>query len=264
MYNIYDVSSWALILGGSSGIGLATAHKLASHGMSLCIIHRDRRSAMPEIIKEFNRLKSHPVELMFFNMDALSVESRRQIIDELVLKLEGQRRIKLLLHCIAKGNLKPLVSDQQTTLSGKDYHLTIEAMATSLWDWTRDLLDADLLGDPASIIGLTSEGNQKVWPGYGAVSAAKATLESLIRQMAVELAPLGIRANAIQAGITDTPSLRMIPGADQLIETAIKRNPYQRLTQPEDIANVVSLLCQPEAAWINGAVIPVDGGESLR
>jgi len=260
MYRNNQDRPWAMILGGSSGIGLASAIKLAQNGMNLCIIHRDRRSSLPVIEQSFEQLRKAPVQLITYNKDALKAETRQQLIQELSHATGQQGQLKLLLHCIAKGNLKPLISDQLATLSGKDYHLTVEAMATNLWDWTRDLIHAGLFGNPASIIGLTSEGNQKVWPGYGAVSAAKATLESLIRQMAVELAPLGIRANAIQAGITDTPSLRM----DQLIETAVRRNPYQRLTQPEDVANVVSLLSQPEAAWINGAVIPVDGGESLR
>jgi enoyl-[acyl-carrier-protein] reductase (NADH) len=79
--------------------------------------------------------------------------------------------------------------------------------------------------------------------------------------MAVEFSPLGLKSNVIQAGLTETPSLKMISGSDKLIETGVKRNPLGRMTKPEDVANVVYLLCTDEAAWINGALIHVDGGE---
>ena len=137
-------------------------------------------------------------------------------------------------------------------------------MATSLWDWVQEIVSRNLFADDARILGLTSEGGYKVVPAYGAVAMAKSALVSLIKYMAAELAPLGIRANLIQAGVTNTQSLRLIPGSEQLKLSALYRNPFKRLTRPEDIANVVYLLARSESAWINGAVIPVDGGESLR
>jgi len=100
--------------------------------------------------------------------------------------------------------------------------------------------------------------------GYAAVAAAKVALESVSRSIAVEMAHLGIRSNIVQAGVTDTPSLRMIPGSEQLLNNARERNPQGRLTQAEDVANVVYLLSTEEASWITGTVIKVDGGESLR
>ncbi len=257
-------STWGLILGGSSGIGLASAKKLAAHGMNLCILHRDRRANLPSIDLHFDELREYPIELLTFNVNALDKDQRNHIVLKLKKYMNGSIRLNLVLHCIAKGNLKPLWDPPSPNLTSKDYHLTLEAMATSLWDWADELLQANLLTNPTSIIGLTSEGNHKVWPGYGAVSAAKATLEAIIRQMAVELGPFGIRANAIQAGITDTPSLRLIPNSEQMLQIASERNPLKRITTPEDIANVIFLLCLPESQWINGAVIPVDGGERLQ
>ncbi|MGE5861801.1 MAG: SDR family oxidoreductase, partial [Ignavibacteria bacterium] len=109
----------------------------------------------------------------------------------------------------------------------------------------------------------TSEGNRKAWKNYAAVSAAKAALEAITRNIALEFAPYGIRANCIQAGITDTNSFRMIPGSQELAEYSKIRNPYKRLTLPENIADAVYLLALDEASWINGSVIPVDGGEHL-
>jgi NAD(P)-dependent dehydrogenase (short-subunit alcohol dehydrogenase family) len=113
------------------------------------------------------------------------------------------------------------------------------------------------------VFGLTSEGNRVAWPSYAAVSAAKCALESVSRSIAVEFAPHGIRSNIIQAGVTDTPALRAIPGSERMRAAAEARNPYKRLTRPQDVADVICLLSTPEAAWVNGAIVPVDGGERV-
>jgi len=134
-------------------------------------------------------------------------------------------------------------------------------MALSLYDWVADLHKEQLFAKDTRIIGLTSEGSIKAWRGYAAVGAAKSVLESICRAIALEYAPYGIRCNVVQPGVTDTPSFRMIPGSDSIRMNTVLRNPFHRLTTPEDVANVVYLLCRNEAAWINGAVIPVDGGE---
>ena len=172
----------------------------------------------------------------------------------------------MLLHSIARGNLKPLAGVKHTMdeLSTEDIQFTSYAMANSLLDWTRDILDAELFHQDARIIGLTSEGAHKHWDGYAAVSIAKASLESLAKYMAVEFAPFGLKTNLIQAGITATSSLKMIPGSEKLLEIGTNRNPMGRITQPEDVAKVISLLCSDDAFWINGALIHVDGGEHCR
>src|SRR5690606_9691083 len=137
--------------------------------------------------------------------------------------------------------------------------LTIEAMGTSLLDWVNELRARQLFGPDVRVLAFTSEGSRRVWRSYGAVSAAKATLESLVRTIACELGPLGVRANCIQAGVTDTRALSVIPNSEHLKRLSDTRNPLGRLTTPEDVANVVSLLCRPEAAWINGTTVVVDG-----
>jgi len=156
-----------------------------------------------------------------------------------------------------------MISDEKPVLKNDDFALTINAMAISLYDWTKAIFEANLFAEDSRIISFTSEGNTKAWVNYAAVSAAKVTLEAITRNIALELAPFGIKANCIQAGVTDTSSLRMIPGSDKIIEHSLKRNPNKRLTQPEDVANVVYLLSKNEASWITGTVIPVDGGEHL-
>jgi len=120
-----------------------------------------------------------------------------------------------------------------------------------------------LLAVGARIFGLTSAGSQTVIPSYGAVSAAKASLESHIRQLAVELASMRVTANAIMAGVTDTPALAKIPGNEKMLESAKLKNPSGRLTTPEDIGKAIVLLCDEKADWITGNVIQVDGGEFI-
>ncbi len=258
---------WAVILGGSSGFGLATAKLLAAQGMNLCIVHRDRRQRLADIEAEFAVLRGYEIELLSFNQDALKEENRQGILENLQAKmLPNNGGVRLLLHAVAKGNLKRMVpekEEQEVLLQNQDFALTIQAMALSLYDWAKALWASNMFATDARILGLTSAGNRKAWPYYAAVSAAKSTLEALVRSMALEFAPYGIRTNVIQAGITDTPSLRMIPGHENLMEYAEKHNPFRRLTKPEDVAQVVYLLTRDEAAWINGALIPVDGGEKL-
>ena len=254
---------WALILGGSSGLGLATAKKLAKHGMNVCVVHRNSRFQEAEINSEFNKIKAEDIQFATFNMDAINIEKREEIIQELKSILGTEGKIRTLVHSVAKGNLKPMLDDEKPTLKNDDFSLTINAMAISLYDWTKAIFDAKLFAEDARIVSFTSEGNTKAWKNYAAVSAAKVTLEAITRNIALEFAPFGIRANCIQAGVTDTASLRMIPGSDKIKEHSLRRNPFKRLTQPEDVANVVYLLSKDEASWISGCVIPVDGGEHI-
>lgn len=252
-------NSWAIILGGSSGLGLASAKKLASHGMNICIVHRDRKSNLDVFQKEVKEMKSFGVVVKTFNQDALSNDVRNDVVEHF-----QKNSVKLLLHSIAKGSLKTMGGNKSEVLSKQDFDITIHAMATSWYEWTQALIQNEVFSEKARNVAFTSEGNSRVWAGYGAVAAAKSLLEALMRNMAVELASKKITTNCIQAGTTETPSFKMIPGSDELAVMAKKRNPFKRLTQPEDAANVVYLLCKNEADWINGTIIKVDGGESLR
>jgi enoyl-[acyl-carrier protein] reductase III len=258
-----NTNYWALILGGSSGLGLATAKKLAKHGMNICVVHRNSRSQEEEVSFEFNKIKAEGVQFMSFNMDATNVSRRDAAILELQQHLGQDGKIRTLLHSIAKGNLKPMIAEGQPILKNDDFNITINAMAISLFDWTQAIFDAQLFANDARIVSFTSEGNTKAWKHYAAVSAAKVTLEAITRNIALEFAPYGIRANCIQAGVTDTASLQLIADSDKIKEHTLLRNPFKRLTTPEDVANVVYLLSKDEASWINGSVIPVDGGEHI-
>lgn len=264
----FDENHWALILGGSSGFGLATAHKLARHGMNVAVVHRDRRGAMARIEPEFARIRESGVGFASFNLDALSPDGRGQVLDELAARMGSAGRVRLLLHSIAFGNLKPLVAppgdaDDVTPLEEEDFARTLYAMGTSLATWTQDVFQRGGFADDARVIGLTSEGNEVAWRGYAAVAAAKCALESVSRAIAAELGPYGVRSNVVQAGVTDTPALRLIPGSDAMKRAALARNPLQRLTTPADVADFICLLCTDEARWVNGALLRVDGGEHI-
>jgi len=305
----FSRDGWAVILGGSSGFGLATAQKLAQSGMSICIVHRDRRGAMSRIQPEFEKIRGAGTSLLTFNADALNPQKRDEILDELASAMGSEGRVRVLLHSIAFGNLKLIAperpaerdalqalaerlgveadalaraaddlfesgSDALHTLASApqypdryidedDLARTIHSMGTSILGWAQVLIERGLFADDARIFGLTSEGNEVAWKGYAAVAAAKVALESIARSMAVELAPYGIRTNVIQAGVTDTAALQAIPGSAHLKAQARSRNPFGRLTTPRDVANVIELLARPEAGWINGEVIRVDGGEHV-
>ena len=261
-FNSNNNNEWAIILGGSSGLGLASAKKLAAHGMHNCIIHRTRRSKIAAFEMEIETLRSNGSQILEFNLDAFQSKNQEKVIE--AIKEKGGV-VKVLLHSLAKGNLKPIYSEnsEQQSLTATDFDLTITAMATSLYSWAKTILDANCFAKGSRILSFTSEGSKKPLPNYAAVSAAKAALEAITRSLAYELAPLGITSNCIQAGVTDTESLRLIPNSGTILEHAKNRNPGKRLTTPEDVANMVYLLLKPEANWVNGTVIEVDGGEHL-
>ncbi len=256
-------NEWALILGGSSGLGLATAKKLARHGMNICIVHRNSRSQLKQINKDFKEIASNSVNFKSYNTDAFISKKRNELIENFEKVLDGGK-VKTLVHSVAKGNLKPMVSDTTPILQKDDFELTIQTMGISLYDWVKAVFEAKLFSKDARVVSFTSEGNKKAWRNYAAVSAAKVTLEAITRNIALEFARFGIKANCIQAGVTDTASLRMIPGSDRIKKYSLQRNPFNRLTLPEDVADVVYLLSKDEAAWINGTIIPVDGGEHIN
>lgn len=304
-----DRNLWALILGGSSGIGLASAKKLAASGMNLVIVHRDRKGAMGRIEEEFQTIRNNGVELVTFNTNALTPDGRQEVLAGMADKL-GSGRVRLVLHSIALGNLKlaapltekkadslarlatmlnvsedtlrakvdtlfnegfddlcpiatPPAYNPEAMLGEEDMAQTIYNMGTSLLSWVQDLHARGMFASDARVLGLTSEGNTIAWRGYAAVSAAKTALEAVARTIAVEFAPFGVRANILQPGVTDTPALNLIPGSAHMKANARMRNPFGRLTTPEDVANVVSLMAMDEAAWINGALIRIDGGEHI-
>jgi NAD(P)-dependent dehydrogenase (short-subunit alcohol dehydrogenase family) len=254
---------WGLILGASSGFGAAAARELARHGMNIIGVHLDRRAGMAAVEELVKSLQQTGVQTLFFNVNAADPVKRQEVLDQVQPKLGGAH-ITVVMHSLAFGTLKPyLAADPKDALTKDQMEMTLDVMANSLVYWVQDLLARKLLGKGTRIFAMTSSGGARVWPSYGAVSAAKAALESHVRQLAMELAPYGATANCIRAGVTDTPALRKIPGNDQMMEYAKMRNPYHRLTTPEDVAQAIAILSNSGADWVTGNVIGTDGGEDI-
>lgn len=254
------MSDWAVILGASSGIGAACTRKLAAKGINIFGIYL--RRPKDQIVALTEELEAHGVNVVFKKMSATNEKKRQEAIQD--LKNLGDIRVKVFVHSLAFGALKPVIMEtEKDALLQRQVEMTLDVMGNSLMYWCQDLFRAGLLKKGSHIFGMTSSGSQRQWKSYGAVSMAKAALESVCRQLALELAPYGIAANTLQAGVTDTPALRKIPGNEEMIKNAESVNPHGRLTTPEDIGDAVVLIGLSESSWITGNTIRADGGEDI-
>ena len=257
-------SKWALVLGASSGFGAATSIALARAGYGVFGVHFDLRSTLPNAVRVQDEVKAAGQEAVFFNINAADEKKRAATLDSVREKLGGDGYVHVLLHSLAFGTLLPFIEDDpKARISHMQMDMTLDVMAHSLVYWSQGMAERRLLGRNSRIFAMTSSGSMRVIAAYGAVSAAKAALESHIRQLAFELAPLGVTANAIRAGVTDTPALRRIPGGPELHQRAMERNPSGRATTPEDVAKAIAVLASEDLYWMTGNVIGVDGGEEL-
>jgi enoyl-[acyl-carrier protein] reductase III len=203
----------------------------------------------------------------FFNVNAADADRRLEVVTamERTFAEVGQPgQLRVLLHSLAFGALKPYVADDpKDVVTAAQVSMTLDVMAHSLVYWAQDVVGRGLMGAGGRIYAMTSSGGARALPYYGAVSAAKAALEAHVRQLAVELAPRHITANAIRAGVTATPAAQKIPGYESLEDGARRRNPSGRLTRPDDVARAIVVLSHDDTAWITGNVIGVDGGEDV-
>ena len=255
---------WALILGASSGFGGAAAVEFAKTGFNIFGVHLDRKGTMPMVEEVIQKIQATGQQAVFFNINAADEEKRREALDKMKTELGADSTVRLLMHSLAFGSLKLYVAAEAADEVDKTkMEMTLDVMANSLVYWTQDLMRRKMMQQGGRIFAMTSSGGARVWPNYGPVSAAKAALESHIRQLALELAPQGITANSIRAGVTDTPALRKIPGNDKMVAVAQERNPSGRLTTPEDVAKFMALMTDARAQWVTGNVIGVDGGEDI-
>lgn len=258
----FGKGSWAVILGASSGFGAAASLQLASQGMNIFGVHLDRKSTLPNVENIKTEIESLSCRAMFFNANAADIGEIERIVGEIAsVVVPEPGGISVLLHSLAFGALKPFAGPD--VLRPEQVDMTLNVMANSLIYWVQKLISRNIFLPSGRILAMTSSGSSRAMPSYGAVSAAKCSLESHCRQFSLELGNMGITANAIRAGVTVTPALLKIPGHERIMEIAKSHNPRGRLTTPEDVAGVISLICDRRADWMTGNVINVDGGEEV-
>src|SRR6266540_823128 len=261
------LKGWALILGASSGFGAATSVALARAGLNIFGVHLDRKATLPNAERVAADIKALGREAHFYNVNAADEEKRAEVSGEMERLLRERNelgQLRVMLHSLAFGTLKLFVADpMKEAVSKAQMDMTLDVMAHSLVYWTQGVVGRGLMDRGGRIYAMTSSGGARVLPYYGPVSAAKAALESNIRQLAAELAPYGITANSIRAGVTDTPALQKIPGSEAIKEGALRRNPSGRLTTTEDVARAIVVLSHPDTYWMTGNVLGVDGGEDI-
>ena len=253
-------NKWAIILGCSTGHGAAIAKQLATEGYGIIGFHLDRGSIKKDALKfeeEIGLLNGSRVR--FWNENAADKEVMFNKMKDIKDLVKGGE-VKLLMHSIAFGSTTNFF--EPTPVLQRQMDMTQHVMAHCLIYWTQALLDNNLLKSGSRILGLTSEGSYKAMEGYGPVGVAKASLEAVVRQIGWELGSKGITANTIQAGITPTRALTKISDDwEEWVEKTKERNPMKRVTSPQDVAGLVSLLLNDKADFVNCSTIFCDGGE---
>jgi enoyl-[acyl-carrier protein] reductase III len=237
----FDGSS-VLVTGGTRGIGLAIARRLVADGATRAVLGYMRNDAAAEQARAA--------------LDAEVVLVRGEVSKpEVVAELAAHGPYRVVVHNAATGVVRSALETED-----KHWDWTLNANARALLALTRTAAPAMAPG--SSIVAISSLGSIRVLENYTLVGASKAALEALVRYLAVELAPRGIRVNAVSAGVVETGALEHFPNREEMLASGAA-NPAGRLVAPEDIAGVVSFLCSPDAEMIRGQVVVIDGGWSL-
>ena len=234
------------VTGGSRGIGKAISLRFAAQGAKYVAIGYLRSDAAAEATaEELRALGAEPI-LVRGNI------SSARVLDQVA----GLGPLDVLVHKAATGVIRPALETED-----KHWDWTLNANARALLSLTR--IAAPTMPAGSSIVAISSLGAQRVLQNYTLVGTSKAALEALVRYLGVELAPRGIRVNAVSGGVVDTAALDHFPNREEMLEMGLKRTPAGRLVEAGDIAGAVSFLCGPDAAMICGQVLVVDGGFSL-
>lgn len=241
----------ALVTGASRGIGRSIALSLADFKVDVAINYLRHRSRAEETAQE---IRDRGVRALLVKGNVADPEDVARIFATIRSEWGG---LDILVSNAASGVLRPA---RELTLHHFDWAMHINAAA--LLPLTQNLLEMPSDGEKV-LVAVSSLGATRAIPNYTAVGASKAALESMVRHLAAEFAPEGLRINAVSAGTVDTDALLHFPNREELLEAARRRTPAGRLLSPQDIANTVLFLCTEYASMIHGQVLVVDGGYSI-
>jgi len=233
-----------LVTGGSRGIGRAIAVKLARPGGTVVINYLRNDAAAKE------------TAALVEEQGATAIVVQADVRSEKDLKrlAKAVDSVDVLVHNAAVGAMKPYKK-----LRTSHWDLTLESSLRPFWLLTKLVT----MNEGGSVIGISSMGSQRHIPGYIAMGAAKGGLEAMTRQLAVELAPQKVRVNTVCGGLIETDTLAYLTEGEKMLDFARAYTPLGRAGTPEDMACAVSMLVSPDARWVTGQVVVVDGGLSL-
>lgn len=240
----------ALVTGGSRGIGKAIALKLAAEGADVIITCLRRKQAAEETAAAIRELgvNTHVIRANL---------AEPEKIDTMFAAIkENFGRLDILVNNAASGAARTAM---ELEFDEWDWTINVNARAALLCAQRA----AALMDKGGTIINISSLGSRLVMPVYTAVGVSKAALEALTRYLAIELAPKGIRVNAVSAAAVETEALKIYADVPGLPAQMVTSTPAGGMVQPEDVAGVVAFLCDEAAAMIRGQVIVIDGGMSL-
>ncbi|MBI4536612.1 MAG: enoyl-[acyl-carrier-protein] reductase FabL [candidate division NC10 bacterium] len=240
----------ALVTGGARGIGRAIAYKLATAGCDLCITYYNSHAEAEEVCAAVGGLGRRAKAVQG------NVGDPRSVAETFAEFRQEFERLDILVSNAASGVLKPAME-----LTQKHWRWCLETNALALTLLAQQAVP--LMPEGGRIVAISSLGASRAIPWYGFVGASKAALESLVRTLAQELGPRGIRVNAVSAGVVDTDALKFFPNREELLANFARRAPAGPVLAPEDVAGAVYLLCLPEASMVNGHTLVVDGGFSI-
>ena len=241
----------ALVTGASRGIGRAIAVSLAEAGVDVAINFFRHRGPAEEVARE---IEARGARALLLRANVADEEHVARMFEEIKEQWGG---LEILISNAASGVLKPV-----SHLTLHHFHWTMDINAAALLPLVQRFVLLPSAGQK-SVVAVSSLGAIRAIPNYAAVGASKAALESLVRHLAAELGPCGVRINAVSAGTVDTDALKHFPNREELLAEALKRTPLGRLVTPDDVANAVLFLCTDMAAMIQGHTLIVDGGYSI-
>jgi enoyl-[acyl-carrier protein] reductase III len=241
----------ALVTGSSRGIGRAIALSLADFKVDVAINYLRNRTRAEETAHE---IEARGVRALVLKGNVAKPDHVENLFSMIGDSWGG---LDIVVSNAASGVLKPA---RELTLHHFDWSMHINAAA--LLPITQQFLKMDSKNEK-SLVAVSSLGALRAIPNYTAVGASKAALESMVRHLAAEFAPEGLRINAVSAGTVDTDALLHFPNREELLESALERTPAGRLVHPQDVANVVIFLCTQYASMIHGQTLIVDGGYSI-